>query len=351
VIARHVLILAAGLIAFPVARASADRVAAEAHYGIAQKARESGDLEQAEAALRKAVDEDAAYLPARLALGEALLARGNMQEGIAEMRAAGALAADPAASAAWPNEAARARKRVQELEATAAALAAKVEKHVAECVALAARWAEKDPDLARRALRRALRLVPEHADASERLKELTPVPKGETTALFLSQEGLEHFGLMDGWKIEGGNVSVASGLNGGGLWVRTPVSGDFDFRAEARLVEGLGHPLTLGLSVIHGVGDISSFAYREGKVKWEELPPDKHTVVFEHEPSAVGYDPTAWTPFEMRFRGTNAEAWLNGKRVGQVSRRNPSGSVMLALRWQQAKVEYRRVEMFVPESR
>lgn len=344
--------LLAGLLVVALgARAAADRVGAEGHYGLAQKSREKGEPEAAEASLRKAIAEDETFLPAHLALGEVLLARGSVQEGLVELRTAGTLAADAAAASAWPADVARTKKRLQELEATTAAITAKVGKHVADLLALAGRWAEKDPDLARTTLQRVLRLSPDHAEATERLVVLDPKPKGEVTALFQSVEGTNSFGMLDGWRVQGGNVSATGVQTGAGVWMLKEVSGDYDLRAEARLVKAVTQPVSMALTVIHAVGDISSFGFREGQVRWEELTPAYTKSVWERAPSALGYDPHAWTPIEMRFRGDKAEGWINGKRVAEVERRNPNGKVMVGLRFQSAQVEFRRTEIFVPEAR
>jgi tetratricopeptide (TPR) repeat protein len=345
---RHALLALLLVLAAGTARVRADRVGAEAQLAIAEKARAKGQDQEADASLRKAVEEDPTYLPARLAWGEALLARGDFPGGIAEITAAGALAAEPAALEAWPAVAARARKRAQELEAVAAALRGKVEKHVADAMALATRWKEKDPDLARAWLERVLRMAPDHVEATALLAGLVPQRKGTSTPLFQVPSMIRGLGNREGWTIEPGIAKVSTGDENGGLWMEEPVSGDFDLRAEVRIVAEQGTPVVAALVLIHAVGDVSSFGFIEGQVRWEERRPGKDATLFQKPPLEVSYEPGRWTRMEMRMRGDKGQGWLDSKLLCEVLRREPKAGAQVGLRFLHARVEFRNVELFRP---
>jgi tetratricopeptide (TPR) repeat protein len=344
-ISRTAALLLVSLLAVP-AGARADRVGAEAHHALAQKALAAGEREQAEASLRKAVAEDATFLPARLALGEALLARGQVTEGLAEVRAAAALTTDAAAVAAWPTEAARAKKRAQELEATATALAARVDKHVADCLALAAKWAEKDPDLARGLWERVLRLRPENAEAKAKVA-VPEEPGGKITPHFQSAYGYDTYGLQGGLEVKDGVVSVTAGSVASGAWALAGVpSPDYDWRGEVRILKATGKP-TVGLMVLYGKGDFSSIGIEDGRIFWDEYQNDKHALAFAKDPKSAGVtvDLSTWTRFEIRFRGEKAEAWVNGKRVAELPRRNPKNVGTPGIHLTQCRAEFRNLSV------
>jgi hypothetical protein len=140
--------------------------------------------------------------------------------------------------AAWNDALARTKKRLSEVDASGVALAQMVDKHVERLVGFAERYLTKDPTIAARAARDALRLRPAHPKASSLFEQLGS-PPSDCIALF---DGRSLAGFDIGpeekmWTVVDGNMvgDVTTGTIV--MMHKKALKGDFDYRIEAKILE------------------------------------------------------------------------------------------------------------------
>jgi tetratricopeptide (TPR) repeat protein len=328
----------------------ADRTSAAALAEQARKAAEEGDAGRAEALWERATREDDTYLPARLGLAEAWLARGQVGTGLPALRAAlEAAAAQPEAAGEWAADITRSRRRLAELDAAEAAVKARLAKHIEASLALAAKWSGKDPELARGALQRVLRLDPENAEA-KRLMGTLGEGAGRVVGLYNGRNAAGWVGFGSGWKAGDGLIQGDVGPNGTAVATEEKHTGDFDFRAEIRLLEKRGDPMMIGVALFRTGSDVTSFVFAEGKLHLADETSTGRTSLLTLDAAALEppLDLAAWNRFEVRVRGNKLTVHLNGKQVGEAARHEPNTPVQLGVRLQQGRAEFRALELRKP---
>jgi hypothetical protein len=338
---------AALLLALWAGTAAGDRTTAAALSGQARKAADEGDPAHAETLWKRAIAEDETYAPARLGVAEALLARGQAKAGLAELRAAlEAAGTQPEATSAWAPDLARARKRLAELEAAEAGVRSKLSRHIEASLALAAKWSGKDPDLSRAVLNRVLRLEPGHGQALELMATLGE-GTGRVVPLFNGRNGAGWVGFTSTFKVVDGAIEASLGAAGAGMFTEEMHTADYDFRAETRVLEHLGEPMMFAIILRRSASDMTMFGYAEQKFWLNDEVSGTRTTAFTV--GTEGLDPApdlkAWNRLEMRLRGGTVTCWLNGKQVGEGARRDPSVPVQLGFSLQQARVQFRAIEV------
>jgi hypothetical protein len=346
---RRLLVLL--LVAWLSGTTAADRETAEFVAQRADKALVARSWAEAEGLYRKALEEDATLLRARLGLGEALLGSGQRAAGIAEIRQfvdeAGALAAPTPALAALL---AKARKRLVEMDTLGTELDQRIDAHVAALVAFAGRWREKDPDIAVEALEQALRLRPGQAKAAEALDGLRQRAPAVVTALFNGKDATGWTWLQPPmWQVRDG-ILVAK-ADGQGFLARTDtqVRGEFDVRMEARFVLDWGNARTFLLCpCMKQEFDTMRFGVRKEHLIWEEVTAadDVETYgtvrITEIEPA---FDLMAWNVYELRYGKSEVTALVNGRELFRKPRPAARDGGFVGLLVEDCTVEFRRVEL------
>ncbi|MCU0724406.1 MAG: DUF1080 domain-containing protein [Planctomycetes bacterium] len=345
-------ILAFALLALgPAASARADRETAEFQAGRADKALAGKKWAEAEDLYRKAIDEDPAYLPARHGLAQALLGAGRSASAIEELRAfveaARALAPLPPE---WKSTFAAAEKQLAGLDAAGSALAKIRDQYVSDLVGLAERWLAKDPELAERALRQALRLTPGHARAEQLLGKLGKSASHETVKLFdgKSLAGWQ-FANAPTWQVIDGEL--VGNVRDACMNIRSDrmFSGNFDVRIEVRIVETFaGPPMFALLPCWTGDYDHYSFGSLNGRVRWWDVTAEgvsREIVSMAPADFRKPFDPSVFNLFEYRFRAAEVETLLNGETVGREPRPENRKSGFIGLQVQNSRVAFREVSV------
>lgn len=344
-------VLAASLFAAP---ASADRETAQFSSNRGDKAVAAKKYEEAEGLYRKAIEEDETYLPARYGLAQALLGEGQSAAAVEELRkfvdAAHAAAALPPE---WKTVLAKAEKQLGDLDAAGTALQ-KIQDGYADALAdLGQRWMAKDPLLAERALRRALKLHPAHAKATDLLAKMGKSANSEVIDLF---DGTTLGGWESAnpptWSVADGEMVAAA--RDGTFYCRSlrVFEGDFDVHAEMRVVEEYAGQVYFGLMpCFKAEYDHYGFGCIRGKVWWSD------TTDQQSKPRDIAYltpnqlkkpfDPKQWNTFELRCRGKEVTALVNGDEVAKEPRPDSRKSGFVGLIAQSAKVAFRKIQVEV----
>jgi hypothetical protein len=334
-------------------RAGADRAACEFFASRAQKALDSRTWAAAQEDFRRALEEDATYLPARHGLAEALLGGGDRDGGVQELRAfVEGVAGDASAPPAWTALAARAKGRLAALDAATARLDQITGRRAADLVSLAERWAAKDPGLARSALAEALALRPDDPKAREAVEKLG-APAGRATSVFDGKTWDAWLGpIPREYSIAGGVLiadvprEAAVHLLGKQAW-----EGDLDVRMEARLVEDrtADHPMLFLLhSLATDAETHSTFGVLDVDLVWyEERAGRPREDVFASPLASLAkpIDPKQWTTYELRYRKDKVHAFVNGEEVHVADRPADRTRGGVGVRVQNGKVEFRRIEV------
>jgi hypothetical protein len=348
--ARLVVGLALALLGAPLA--AADRETAQFLAQRGDKALQAKTWPEAESLYRRALDEDATFLPARYGLAEALVGAGQKGPGLVEMRRF----VDEAAQlrplpTAWGTLVAKARKRLVEIDAVGGELDRMIDGHVEALLALAKRWQEKDPTVAVQAVDLALRLRPGHAVA-EKMKQELQRDLGVVEALFNGKD-------LSGWTGMGRDVWVVRDgiLEGTPLpdletaylpRTETKFSGNFDVLMEAKIVEGGKIPLFAIVAAMKADKDKLFFGMvKEDLCLWEYEGTKEYRERYARwqdnlEPKL---DPSEWNVYELRFRAGKIHAVLNGKELFDYDRPASRDGGFVGLQLQDCKVAVKRVEI------
>ena len=176
-------------------------------------------------------------------------------------------------------------------------------------------------------------------------------PKGPPVALF---NGADLKTWVDAdfpyWQVVEGNV--IGDIREGSKQIRTqaPVEGDFDIRMEARFLEQrAGQDAMIGLLAgYRGTNDFLGIGLINGKVYFWDRLSDKEKRIFVKIPIEewkVPFDPAQWNAYELRLRGDQVTALINGEVVGQEVRSDARKGGFAALYAQAAKVAFRKIEL------
>jgi tetratricopeptide (TPR) repeat protein len=328
-----------------------DRETARFFEDRGDKAFRAKDWAAAEEHYRRAISEDGTYHSARFGLAETLLAAGRRDDAVAEFRAfvrdAKPLSPMPDG---WGALVQRAEKRLETLDATGNELRGMVDAQCAALVAFARKWAKGDADVAAKALRRVLELKPGHAQATELLESLGRSPKGEPVALF---DGAGLAGWIEAslptWSAKDGVIEA--GCRDAAYICRHErhFEGDFDVRMEARLLAEYPGAVFFALCPAYdGKDQHYSFGLFRGKFLFEEdLGTDDDRTVAEVSPANLSakFDPKEWNVFEVRLRGKEAIALVNGEEVGRDARPEGRSGGFVGLKVQNCRVQFRKVEV------
>jgi tetratricopeptide (TPR) repeat protein len=336
--------------------ASADREAADFFAQRGEKALKEKKWSEAREQFQKALEEEAGHVPARAGLGEAFFGAGDRGAAVEAWRRAVADAeAVKPLPAPYADALARSKKRLVEVDAAGTALAQIVDRRVEDLVALAGRWSAKDPELASRALVDALKLRPNHAKAAAMLEKIgkPAAAKGDTEgiALFSGKDLDGWLGVhAERWKVEDGQI-VGEHRSDRPPIIRSAktLKGDFDVVVEARILDRYEGTLAflIGTAMKSNeegtvVGVVTeSFLWREDDGAGKE---NKRDEIYERLTEVPHpFDPGKWTTYEMRYRGDEVIALVNGKeqfRRPRASNRDEGGVSFVI---QEGKVAIRKV--------
>lgn len=331
--------------------AVADRTAADFFVQRAEKAQRERNWVEAQQLFRKALEEDAAHVPARLGLAEVLYAAGDRAGALETWRlVASAGAGGTALPPVWAELARRATLRVADLEAAGSAFSALLDRQVDALLAFSKRCKEKDPDVAALALERALRLRPGHAAATGALQALGGggADPTEWTALF---DGKEMTGFLEpdpaAWQVSSG---VMVGDVPGGtylMWSRDQLHGDFDLRMEARVTKSHSpRPILLLCGAQKGKHEGTQVGLFFADLVIRECdgpaPGEQHHPYVEALAKLAAVDVSAWTTYELQFRGPKIRFVVNGSLLAERDRAPGRAGGQAALLVQDVRVEVRK---------
>jgi tetratricopeptide (TPR) repeat protein len=333
--------------------ALADRQAAQFFSGRGDKALQTKDFAGAEEHFRKALEEDGTFRPARYGLAQALVGLGRPADAVAELKAFVAeMRAEPAPPVEWRALLAKAEKQFADMDAGSAEIRRIVDRYADELVALARKWAEKDPGTAERAAKRALQLRPGDARAAEILQKVADVPKGAPVALFNGADLKNWEGELDGYRVADG-VIVGDGSAGARvIRSRAAFSEDYDVRIEAKLVEeSKGQDAILALlGCYKGEADFNGLGVINRKIYSYDRTSSKDRRILVKTPVAewkADFDPEQWNVYEFQFRGDEITAVVAGELVGKDVRGDHRRDGFVGLFVQGARVQIRKVEVQV----
>jgi hypothetical protein len=347
-------LVAAALAAFLCAtpdQARADRKAADYFATRGDAAAKARRWVEAQQEYRRALEEDEHHVPARAGLADALFAAGDRAGAVEAWRlvAADAEATKPLPSA-WNEAGTRAKKRLADVEAASAALAKIVDRHADSLVALAERWEAEDPSVTGSALRLALRLRPAHAKALPMFERLGS-PAGDWIPIFDGRT-LDGWSVSvdNPWRVEDGQLVAEVKKGANRLYNERVLRGDYDIRVEARYVEQYGGSPGFEIGAMKSAVQGTIFGVVGSEVNLQEHDgTEKSALKFSYScplaKIAHPYEPSEWTTYEIRFRGSKTSVVINGNEL--VTRGRPEnrteGQVMLVV--QNQKIAFRRVEV------
>jgi tetratricopeptide (TPR) repeat protein len=333
---------------------SADRESAQHFTQRGDKALQTKTWAEAEQLYRRALEEDATFLPARFGLAEALFGAGQRGPGIDEMRKF----CDESAKVnplpvAWKTLQTRAKKKLGEMDTLGAEWAKTVQEHVTALLAFAGRWKTKDPTIAVKALEAAAALRPDDSEVKERLTELQGATGPKAQPLWNGKDFAGWTGISAGgvWNIEDGAVVAQAKGNAYLGRSETLLKGNFDLRAEIKLHESLGRvPLYAIVGTMKEDRVKVVFGVLDTEIVVDEWNGEKKPTELFHKPMSQftpAVDAKAWNTFELRYRADRLFAFLNGQEVYSWPRSETRDSGYPAMQLQDARVGFRRIE-YVP---
>ncbi len=334
------------------ASALGDRKSAEFFSGRGDRALQAKDFTGAEEQYRKALQEEAAFVPARYGHAQALLGLARPAGAVTDlMKVVADVRADPAAPADWKALAARAEKQLQDLDASDAELQRILDRHADDLVALARKWAGKDPAVSEKAARRALDLRPGDKAAEEILEKVDSLPKGAPIQLFNGVD-LKNWDLAEFpyWQVREG--FIFGEVREGSRQMRSleEFTGDYEVRMEARLVEErVGQDAMLQLLAgYRGEYDFVAIGLINRKVYFVDRTGDKEKRVLVKTPITewkAPFDPAQFATYVLRFHGEEVSALVNGEVVGTDKRTERRMGGFVGIYAQGATVAFRKVEV------
>jgi tetratricopeptide (TPR) repeat protein len=332
------------------ATGSADRETADLFTKRGDKAASQKSFADAVEQYKKAIAEEATYVPALFGLAEAYAAQSLSSDASQQFRAVIAASASVKPfPPAWNDLVTRAKKRLAELDAAAGTTIEKVQKqYVEDLLALAEKWKAKDRAVAERALRRALEIVPDNALAAERLAALLG-SAGKAIAVF---DGKAWDGVAP---TNDPLMSVTDGVLRAGIANKANAvhttkffEGDIDLRVEARIASHLGEfpKFTLMACETPKQESLLFGIHREDVL----LEYDKSENGGTHDRlwSALmrnmkpAFDPEQWATYEMRIHGEDIVVLLNGTKLAKAHRPKECAGGRVGFLVQDCMVEIRQ---------
>jgi tetratricopeptide (TPR) repeat protein len=338
------------LLAALAAIALADRETAAFSAARGDKALAAKKFEEAEGLFRKAIEEDATYLPARHGLAQALCGEGKTAQAVEELRkVVDAARADAALAAEWKAVVAKAEKQLAEIDSVGTAFKKIQSTYVDALLDLAQRWSSKDATAAARAARQALAVRPDDPRATQLLEKLAP-KKGDVTALF-DGAGMTGWFFADApmWTIEDGAVVGNTGAKPYVMRTEKMFDGDYTVRCEAKLIAKTGEPAWFALMPCwKGPEDRYALGSMDGKLEWQDkcdkIGDQARGITLGAMPKKP-FDPTAWNTFEMRFAGDEVFAFVNGVQVAKEARPDHRRNGFVGLVVANVKAAFRKIEV------
>jgi hypothetical protein len=335
---------------FVPAPALADRATADFYAQRGEKALLAKDWAAAQEQFRKAISEEADHLPGHLGLAEALLGAGSQGDGLSTLRRAVEIAdVTKPFPAAWTAAAAKARRRLAEVDVTGAQLERLVDKYVGDLLSFADRWTAKDLDTATLALNEAMRLRPEHSRVKAVAAKVAKADEATWISLWngVDKTGWEGTGV-DAWKVVGGELRCEA--EDAALLAKARVlSGDHDVRVAARLLDAPKEGPAQMMVLFPWTSDAAhaAFGVEDGHLVWREEQGKKQQEPRLRTPlsQVPSIDPTGWNVYEMRFRGEEVVALVNKRVVGTFPRPKDGGTGQLVLRVQAVHASFLRMEV------
>lgn len=348
---RRALSLVAGLALLAgAATARADRENAEFFAQRGEKAMREKAYDAAEGHYRRAVEEDAAFLPARAGLAEALAAQGRRGEAAAALRELLAAAdAAPPLPAAWGEVVARARRRLKDLDVAGEGLSALLRTHADALAAFARGIRARNPALAERALRDALELVPDHTGARDGLVLLgKELPEG--TVVIWDGQRFERWKPPPGdeaWGLKDGVLSLSLAKEARGLSTDAVYGGDFDLVMEARITKVHGEfpkVALVALSTGNNTGVVFGVNADQVNLDHETGPGESNrhrlwsALTRNVKPP---FRASEWTSYEVRVRGEDLTVLVNGAPLRRLGRPGTATSGRVGFVVQDCRAEIR----------
>jgi len=332
--------------------ARADRETAEYFAKRAEKALKASDAKTAVEQYRRAIAEDAEYLPAHVGLGEALLASGLPGDGAAALRAAVDLAAKvKPLPPAWVDLVAKAKQRLATVDTGGTSIEKIQRAYVDALVALADR-SKKDRGLAERALRRALEVSPGDTAIEKRLGALGVEAPAAAIVVFDGTSFDDFIPKPDddkGWQIDGGVLRGGQQGKANSLQSSRIFDGDLDVRMEARLVKSFGDSPKLGLIAAGNPGQIALiFGVHEESVFFDhEFGPSKKVRLWEAMRRSLKptFEPSQWNRYEMRLRANEVTFLVNGNVLRKEKRPKERREGTVGVLAQDARIEVRAFDV------
>jgi tetratricopeptide (TPR) repeat protein len=332
------------------ATALADRETAQFSASRGDKALAAKKFDEAEGLFQKALEEDATFLPAQYGLGQALIGQGKTAPAVDALRKFVADArATPSIAAEWKALLAKAEKQLTDLDAAGAAMQKVIDGYADNLAEFGQRWMTKDAPIAEKALRRALKLHPGHAKAAELLAKMGKSANSEVIELFNGKD-LSTWDSANGpiWSVVDGELVVIARESAYGTRSLRSFEGDFDVIVEARQIESLP-----GLAVFavtpgwKGEYDHYSFGCEAGKVTWNDETAERKDRAVPLSATSKPFDAKEWNTFEIRLRGNEVTALVNGEVIGHEPRPESRRGGFVGLFVQDAKVAFRKVRVEV----
>jgi tetratricopeptide (TPR) repeat protein len=328
---------------------------------VARAALESGrnaltrkDWPAAVLSFQRALEEEPTLVEARMGLAEAHAGAGRrpeaaqaLRDALERLEAVGTLPADQLALYT------RARKRLAELSSEDAALDVLVRKHADALVALGTKWAAKDAAAAGDAIRAALRLAPDHPKAGAALAKAGEAASRAPVALFNGRDTSGWTGAGSQWRVEAGALvgDVPDGAYA--LTSQERYKGDFDVLVEASELEVYPRSGPTFFALKAPWTDDrhwSSLGCLRGALVWRDAwgsseAEQRDVLDVPYAKVRAGITPRTWLTYELRFRGGQMFALIDGKEVARAPRRDDRAEGHVVLVVQNCKVAFRRIEI------
>ena len=318
----------------------------------ADKLLKARDWPGALAGFEKALAADEESLPALRGRAEALLGAARKADALAALHAGVRIGeARRTLPAGDVGSLMAMRTRLAELDPVSSEIESLLRKHAEGLAGQSVKWMTKDPAAAERALVRALRFVPDHAAAGDRLGRIQRARAGKRVTLWNGRDFIDwSWAEPPRWSVKDG--AIHGDMLKHAMVVRSNkrFDGDMEVEIEARLVqrsddlpvqfcmmpayEGDDAYISYGffvdhLSIGHGTsrkdgGEREIFGQRVAELD----PPVK---------------PEEWHTYTLQLEGPNLRAYLDGKLVGSVARPAGRDGGYLALRVQGCIAQIRKV--------
>jgi tetratricopeptide (TPR) repeat protein len=316
------------------------------HLAEASQALESGKWDEAKRLYEAALSESPDSILARAGLAKALEGKGDKTDAIVALRQVVREAAQRGDLSAQEEKAREeSEQRLAKVDPNGSDLQGILQGYAGKVISLALRYKHKDPDLAQRALSTALGLDP----ANERgLKLQEQLLEERRQPLF---DGKQIKTWLHGdspyWRVENGVIvgdahDVAS-------YIRTQetTDGDFDVSMDARVVKTFAGQSFFALQgAFKAEDEFSALGVMDEDLVWFEGHASKAKVQVYQRPLAAlpgAVDPTAWNTYELRFRGDEVVAMVDGKEAYRIPRDPARDGGYLALLCQHCTVQFRNV--------